>query len=139
MSKRYYFAAEIALPLDQAWAAFDYPAAGWALSGGGPREVGTLRECTFPEIGRFQDRLLAYQTTEHTRSLSYAIINEDNPLGVRGYEGSITILRNTADPSRSFFNYTSRWDEAEGPVVEMLDQMLPGMIQGALAASEAAA
>jgi len=140
MSNRLYYATELPFALDAVWPFLDYPAPGWTLSGGGPREVGTLRRIEIPEVGLIVDRLLAYEAGDNVRQFKYAIVNDDNFLGAKGYEGHITVMRNTADPNTCFFRYTSRWDSAQQDVPAVFGGLMDGMVQQIIAqATDAAA
>ena len=59
MKHRLYHARELPASLEAAWPLFDFPSAGWTLTGGGEREVGTRREIEIPGLGRIVDELAA--------------------------------------------------------------------------------
>lgn len=133
MQKRMYHAQDIPFSLEQAWPFMDFPAPGWAVQGGGPREIGATRSMEIPQMGLIVDRLLSYSRSPNVCTFTYGLINEDNPFGAQGYEGTVTLMRNTNDPTRSFYTYSSRWDDAQQPLHEVLPGLLAGMMEQLIA------
>ena len=128
MSRRIFYTREIPFPLEQVWPLLDFPSPGWTVRGGGGREIGSTRSMEIPNFGLVVDELLAYRSEPHRKAFTYAQLNEDNAMGAQGYEGTITVLRNTTDPSRCFLLYEARWDDAEQPVGELFPSLMNGMI-----------
>ncbi|MCB9547535.1 MAG: SRPBCC family protein [Myxococcales bacterium] len=124
MKHRLYHARELPASLEAAWPLFDFPSAGWTLTGGGEREVGTRREIEIPGLGRIVDELTAYERSEHHVGFSYRLVNDDNPMRAVGYQGTARMYRNSTDPGRCFMVYTSFWDEMSPEMAAAL----PGMI-----------
>ena len=130
MRNSFYLATDLPHSFDDAWLGLDFPAPGWVVSEGGPREIGAVRTLEIPEVGRIVDRLTGYRDGANRRHLSYALINEDNPFAAVGYEGSITLLRHSTDAGRSILVYESRWDEFGAPdPAEAIRGLFSGMIE----------
>ena len=127
MTHRVFYTREIPFPLEQTWPMFDFAAPGWTVTGGA-REVGATRSTEMPGLGRVVDRLVAYREGPDEMSLTYALINDDNPFGSRGYEATVTVMRNTTDPGRCFLRYESRWDTAAPELAERFPGIMDGMV-----------
>ncbi len=130
MRNRLYFATEIPFPMERVWPLVDFPTPGWTMSDGGPREIGATRSIEIPDLGLIVDRLFAYSREPDACSFSYALVNDDNFLGAEGYEGTVTLLRNTQDPSRCFYTYRARWDRAKTPVETTIISVMQGVVAG---------
>ncbi len=139
MSNRFYFATEIPFPMASVWPLVDFPTPGWTIGEGGPREIGATRSLDIPGIGLVVDRLFAYSRSEHVCTFSYALVAKDNFLGAQGYEGTVTLLRNTQDPSRCFYTYVARWDRANASVHETLASVIASVVGQVVADLGAAA
>ena len=136
MESQFYFARVIDAPFDKMQPVIDFPTPGWELSEGDPRAVGATRSCDHPQAGPLVDELRAYASGEDRFRMTYAIINEDNRMGARGYEGTMTLLRDSQDPSRCFYTYEATWASIGVPV-DALRQMMVGAVADMEAAARA--
>lgn len=133
MSNRLYFATEIPFPMEAVWPLVDFPTSGWTIADGNPREIGATRSIELPGLGLITDRLFAYSRAPNVCTYSYALVSEENFLGAEGYEGTVTLLRNTQDPSRCFYSYAARWDHAKASVHETIGGVMAGVIAQVIA------
>ena len=127
MPSPFYFARVIDAPFDRMLPIVDFPTPGWELSEGDPRAIGATRSCDHPHAGPLVDKLLAYDSGDDRFCMTYGIVNDDNRMGARGYEGTMTLLRDTQNPERCFYTYEASWSSLGVPV-DALRQMMIGAV-----------
>jgi len=92
--------------------------------------VGTKR--TIP-IGpkKVVEEQVAREVTSTKMSFSYAIINDDNPFGVKGYRADVCVMPLTEDKNKCVCTWSASWASAGAAI-----DNLPKLIRGGIAAGE---
>ena len=92
--------------------------------------IGTKR--TIP-IGkkRVIEEQIAREFSSSKMSFSYAIVNEDNAFGVKGYRANVCVLPLTEEPNKCICIWSAAWDSATAAI-----NPLPQLIRKSIAVGE---
>mmetsp|Transcript_33389 Transcript_33389/g.65628 ORF Transcript_33389/g.65628 Transcript_33389/m.65628 type:complete len:139 (+) Transcript_33389:50-466(+) len=127
MSHSTYVSASVPHSFKDFWAKMGWDAPNWKVEGS---TIGSKRTLDMPGV-KVVDELVAIEETPNMCMLKYKLLNDDNPLDVKGWRGQITVYRNSFDENSCSFVYQSTYDSSSKTPAE-IQAMVDGQFSGEL-------